>query len=195
MANSKRKCKSCGEYVRAYVITPKGVFCNIDSAVKYSYANKSKGAEIQRKEQKKKDIVRKKELLTRSQWYQKLQTVVNKYVRFRDKDKSCCSCGACGEHLKYDAGHYIAVGSNMDLRFELTNIHLQCSVKCNQFGRGMPVEYGEFIKAIYGVGHYHWLHTNYLCHKPHPTLKELFPTHHNIELEIIRYKQKIKDLQ
>jgi hypothetical protein len=31
------------------------------------------------------------------------------------------------------------------------------------------------------------------CVTNYPTLKELFPTHHNIELEIIRYKQKIKD--
>ena len=72
MANSKRKCKSCGEYVREFVVTPKGVFCTIDSAVKYSYANKDKGAKIVRKEQKKKDAARKKALMTRSQWSNKL---------------------------------------------------------------------------------------------------------------------------
>ena len=57
----------------------------------------------------------------------------------------------------------------------------------------MPVEYGEFIKAVYGEGHYNWLHTNFLCHKPHPTLKEQFPTSQDIELEIKRYRKLLKD--
>ena len=85
-----------------------------------------------------------------------------------------------------------SVGSNMDLRFELTNIHIQCSVNCNQFGRGMPVEYDEFIKNKYGSGHYNWLNTKFLCHKPHPTLKEQFPTYQDIECEIKKYADILK---
>ncbi|HHZ70840.1 MAG TPA: hypothetical protein EYN54_11320 [Methylococcaceae bacterium] len=205
MANAKLKCKCHGEYQprENLIINPKGKFCSFDLMMEWANeqttirinkaARKAKTVVNKKvKAQKVKDKAKKKELITRSEWYQKLQRVVNQYItKVRDKDKACCSCGTCGDHLKYDAGHYIAVGSNMDLRFELTNIHLQCSVKCNVFGRGMPVEYGEFIKAVYGEGHYNWLHTNFLCHKPHPTLKEQFPTVPDIELEIKRYRELI----
>ena len=194
MAVGKRKCKAHGSYIREFIVTPKGVFCTIDAAVKYAYKNKSIGAEIAYKSQKKKDKKRTKELMSRGAWYQKLQKVVNKYVlHTRDKGLPCSTCRTMND-IKYDAGHYIAVGRNMDLRFELTNIHRQCSVKCNQFGRGMPVEYDEFIKNKYGIGHYNWLNTKFLCHKPHPTLKELFPTWQDIEVEIKRFNGLIKEL-
>ncbi len=204
MANAKLKCKCHGEYIlrEKLFITPKGKFCSYelmrewcDKQTKKRHgtaARKVKAADNKViKAKKAKHIAEKKELITRSEWYQKLQLVVNRYVKWRDRDKACCTCGTCGDHLKYDAGHYIAVGKNMDLRFELTNIHLQCSIKCNVFGRGMPVEYGEFIKAVYGVGHYNWLHTKFLCHKPHPTLREQFPTTNDIELEIKRYRELV----
>ena len=208
MATATKKCLCCKDRKRNEDMKQapnKQWFC--DASCMANYANKkyqkvkrvklfhekadeNKKVRAQKVEHKEK----KKELITRSGWYQKLQVVVNRYVtKVRDKDKACCTCSVCGDHLKYDAGHYLAVGHNMDLRFELTNIHLQCSVKCNQFGRGMPVEYGEFIKAIYGEGYYNWLHTNFLCHKPHPTLKEQFPTLQDIELEIKRYRKLLKD--
>jgi len=202
MANATLLCKCHGvRQPRENLIkTPRGKFCSYELAIEFANkqtvkrhataARKVKAAVNKKvKVQKVKDKAKKKELITRSQWYQKLQVVVNRYVKWRDRDKACCTCSTCGDHLKYDAGHYIAVGKNIDLRFELTNIHLQCSVKCNQFGRGMPVEYGEFIKAVYGTGHYNWLHTKFLCHKPHPTLKEQFPTTNDIELEIARYRK------
>lgn len=193
MANSKRKAKCCGKRVRDYIVINNVAFCSRESAVKWSYDNKSKGAEIKRKTQKKKDTARKKELKSRGDWYRELQTVVNYYVKHvKENNGPCRTCGTHSSNIKYDAGHYIAVGHNMDLRFELTNIHIQCSVKCNQFGRGMPVEYGEFIKREYGEGHYHWLNSSYLCHKPHPTLKEQFPVWQDIEEEIKRYRKLIK---
>ena len=82
---------------------------------------------------------------------------------------------------------------NIDLRFENTNIHKQCSQQCNVFGRGMPVEYDEFIIKKYGIGHYNWLNTKFLCHKPHPTLKEQFPTWQDIEEEINKYAEILRE--
>ena len=192
MAVGKRKCKSCGKYVREFITTPKGVFCNIDSAVKYSYANKSKGAEIQRKEQKKKDTVRKKELLTRSQWYNLLKTQIHRWiVHVRDKDKGCYTCGKTDPSVKYDCGHrhHAGRGGGDRRRFIEENLHKQCSVNCNQHGSGMPVEYDIALDIEYGKGFAEKLS----CVDNYPTLKELFPTHKDIELEIIRYKQKLKD--
>jgi len=151
MANSKRKCKSCGEYVREFIVTPKGVFCNIDSAVKYSYANKRKGAEVIRKEQKKKDVKRKKELKSAGDYIKEAQAAVNKYIRLRDRNKPCVSCGSNPKQKhggSFDAGHYRSRGSASHLRFNILNIHKQC-VKCNRFNSGNAVDYRiELIKRI-----------------------------------------------
>lgn len=191
MAISKRKCKSCGNYVRVFVVTPKGVFCNIESAVKYSYANKNKGAEIVRKAQKKKDAVRKKALMTRSQWYAKLKKEIHYWVvHVRDKDKGCYTCGKTDPSVKYDAGHrhHAGRGGGDRRRFIPENIKKQCSVNCNQFGSGMPVEYDKALDEEYGEG----FAAKLACADNYPTLKELFPTHHDIELEIIRYRKMNK---
>ena len=195
MANKKRRCRECKKYkvVGDMKIIHNAAFCDLECATKYAYKSKDKGAEIKRKEQKIKDNKRLKELRSRGAWYKRLERVVNQYItKVRDVGKPCCTCGKLSQDVKYDAGHYIAVGSNMDLRFELTNIHIQCSVNCNQFGRGMPVEYDEFIKNKYGSGHYNWLNTKFLCHKPHPTLKEQFPTYQDIECEIKKYADILK---
>ena len=151
MANSKRKCKSCGEYVRDFIVTPKGVFCNFDSAAKYAYANKSKGAEIKRKSQKKKDAVRKKALKSASDYIKEAQAAVNKYIRLRDRNKPCVSCG-CELSNNYggttDCGHYRSRGSASHLRFNLLNMAAQCS-RCNRYLSGNVVEYRiELIKRI-----------------------------------------------
>ena len=151
MANSKRKCKSCGNYIRDFIVTPKGVFCSIDVAVKYSYQNKSKGADIVRKEQKKKDAIRKEKLKTAGEYMKEAQAAVNKYIRARDRHKPCVSCGSMPSDKlggSFDAGHYRSRGSASHLRFNLLNIHKQC-VKCNRFKSGNAVDYRiELIKRI-----------------------------------------------
>jgi len=151
MANSKRKCKSCGNYIRDFIVTPKGVFCSIDVAVKYSYQNKSKGADIVRKEQRKKDTIRKEKLKTAGEYMKEAQAAVNKYIRARDRHKPCVSCGSMPSDKlggSFDAGHYRSRGSASHLRFNLLNIHKQC-VKCNRFKSGNAVDYRiELIKRI-----------------------------------------------
>ena len=198
------KCRLCKSKTDNPVIKGIYKFCSLDHSIEFTIGqmNKQRERNIKKakqvavkkvKVQKKKDKHRLKELKSRGDWYRELQKVVNYYVKhIKENNGPCRTCGTHNPSIKYDAGHYIAVGHNMDLRFELTNIHIQCSVKCNQFGRGMPVEYGEFIKKEYGEGHYHWLNTSYLCHKPHPTLKEQFPIWQDIEAEIKRYRLLIK---
>ena len=187
MATSKRKCKSCGEYVRVFIVTPKGVFCDYDSATKWAYANKSKGAEIKYKEQKKKDTVRKKELMTRAAWYKRLQILVNQWVvHVRDAGKGCYTCGTTDTSVKYDCGHrhHAGSGGGDRRRFILENLHKQCSIKCNMHGSGMPVEYDISLDIEYGEGFAAKLN----CVANYPTLKEQFPTWQDIEVEIIRYR-------
>lgn len=67
-----------------------------------------------------------------------VQILVNKYVRLRDKNEPCISCGKFAEH--YDAGHYLSQGSTGVLRYDLYNINKQCK-SCNQFKHGNLIEY------------------------------------------------------
>jgi hypothetical protein len=185
MSNSKRKCKKCGNHVREYVVINNMAFCTFEAAVKYASANKAKGAKIKQKEQKKKDVIRKKELMTRTEWYTKLKTYIHRYiVHVRDKDKGCYTCGKTSTSVKYDAGHrhHAGRGGGDRRRFMPENIHKQCSVNCNQHGSGMPVEYDKALNKEYGKGFAEHLS----CVANYPTLKELFPTHYDIELEIKR---------
>lgn len=82
------------------------------------------------------------------------QKLVNKYVRLRDKDLTCISCGGdCG---KDDAGHYIAQGSSGALRYNLDNIHKQ-GVGCNRFKHGNLILYRINLVKKIGADGVEWL--------------------------------------
>lgn len=51
----------------------------------------------------------------------------HKYIRERDQDKMCVSCG---EYRPLSAGHFYSAGHYPSLRFNDKNIHGQCS-ECN----------------------------------------------------------------
>lgn len=79
------------------------------------------------------------EIKTRSEHLKELQKIFNKFIRLRDKDKPCISCGAKLKE-KYDAGHFRSVGSTPELRFNEDNVNAQC-VYCNQYLHGNLIEY------------------------------------------------------
>lgn len=73
------------------------------------------------------------------------QEQFNRWIRWRDREQSCISCGAPSPdmsqlHAGRDAGHYRSVGSAGHLRFHQDNCHAQC-VRCNQWGAGRAVDY------------------------------------------------------
>ena len=155
MANSKRKCAYCKKRVSNYIVFGVQAFCDIDHATKYAYKEKDKGKAKIEKEQRQKDHIRKEALKTAGDYTKEAQASINKYVRIRDKSKSCVSCGSSPNDdnlitgTRWDAGHYRSRGSASHLRFNLNNIHKQC-VKCNRFNSGNAVDYR--IKLIDRIG-------------------------------------------
>ena len=108
-------------------------------------------ADIERKDIK----VRKEKLKTRADHMKDTQQAFNAWVRARDAEKPCVSCGRHHQG-KYDAGHYRAVGSNPALRFEQMNCHRQCS-PCNTRLSGNIVNYRiELVRRI-GAEAVEWL--------------------------------------
>ena len=74
------------------------------------------------------------------------EKVFNAYIRNRDKEKGCISCGKSIDH----AGHYFSAGHYSGLRFDETNVHGQCA-GCNVFKHGNLVEYGIGLVNRYGT--------------------------------------------
>ncbi len=136
--------------------------------------------------QKEKNIEKKEsleKLKTHKDFLKDLQKVVNLYIRKRDENKPCVSCGTfkCEE---FHAGHYIAT-TKQYLRFNELNIHKQCS-KCNTHLRGNLIPYRiELIKRI-GLEKVEWLESN--------MNNELKMTIPEIKEKIQEFKTKIKQL-
>ena len=82
---------------------------------------------------------RKEAMRTRSDHLKSAQTAFNQWIRARDADLPCISCGRFHQGA-YDAGHYRSVGAQPALRFHEDNCHKQC-VPCNQHKSGNAVEY------------------------------------------------------
>jgi hypothetical protein len=81
----------------------------------------------------------KEDLLTTSDYLKLAQQVFNKWVRLRDKDQCCISCGnPLGS--KYDAGHFWSAWGHSSVRFHPDNVHAQC-VACNQHKHGNLIAY------------------------------------------------------
>lgn len=117
-------------------------------------------------------------------WFMKAaQVAFNKWVRLRDADRPCISCGTT--NAKWDAGHYRSVGSNPALRFEPLNNHKQCA-QCNQHKSGNAIEYRIGLIARIGQANVDWLEGHHE------------PKHYTVDdLKAIRaeYTRKAKELE
>ena len=199
MANSKKKCTGCkSRFIADNMIKlPAGFFHSIDCAKDYAQAKSAKArakqlakvkreTKVKEKADRAKHKADKERVKKRAEWLDNLQSLVNQFVvHVRDKNEPCFTCGK-SNNVKYDAGHYRSRGACKELRFELTNIHKQCSVNCNQWGSGMRSEYREAIIKKYGEDHLIWLDG------PHTKLKDQFPHYTDIKAEIQRYRTLLR---
>ena len=87
--------------------------------------------------EKTKKQVKKAKQMPLSQLKKKVQRVVNEYVRERDKNLPCISCGKV---KPLTAGHFWTQGAHGFLRYNLDNIQGQC-LSCNSFKSGNLNEY------------------------------------------------------
>lgn len=112
----------------------------------------------------------------------------HKYVRLRDKNKPCVSCGIPYKS-DFDAGHYYKAELYSDLKFNENNIHGQC-IKCNRMNEGNLNEYSISLPKRIGIDLFNELKT-----KAENSKKKSFKWDRE-ELERLRdyYRNKIKEL-
>jgi hypothetical protein len=89
---------------------------------------------------------------TKPQLVKVAQTAFNAFVRARDADKPCISCGKppSTETNQTDAGHFRSVGSAPHMRFVEDNIHGQCK-HCNQYLAGNVLAYRKGLIERIGL--------------------------------------------
>lgn len=85
--------------------------------------------------------IMKESLTSRTSKVNRVRKVFQSYIRERDKDLPCISCGT-QTAKKWDAGHYLKAEVYTGLIFNADNVHKQCQ-RCNQYGGGMQAEYRE----------------------------------------------------
>lgn len=146
--------------------------------------NRALAARKKERDSKDKLKIRKLAVKPLSYFASKAQAEFNGYIRERDADEPCISCGH--HHTgQYHAGHYRSVGSNPELRFEEDNCHKQCSV-CNNFKSANLNEYTPNLITKIGQARFD------ILMGPHPALN-----YKRFDFENIRdiYKAKRKALK
>lgn len=93
--------------------------------------------------------VRKERLKSRADHLREAQQAFNEFIRLRDADQPCISCGRHHDG-QYHAGHYRTVAASPELRFEPLNVHKQCA-PCNNHKSGDIVNYRINLVAKIGA--------------------------------------------
>lgn len=136
----ERKCTVCKEKFQQ-VRTMQAV-CDLECAA-------IKARQDREKQERKEAKERKVKLKTRSDWMRETQAAVNAYVRTRDADLPCISCGRHHEG-QWHAGHYLARGSHPHLALVEANLAKQCA-PCNMHLSGNQLKFRVGLIARIGI--------------------------------------------
>ncbi len=130
---------------------------DIECAITYGKSEKGQAsakkalADVGRRDIK----VRKEKLKSRADHLKDTQQAFNAWVRARDADLPCISCGRHHDG-QYHAGHYRTVGANPELRYEPLNAWKQCA-PCNNHLSGNLINYRISLLQRIGEEKVTWL--------------------------------------
>jgi hypothetical protein len=147
MPTSKRRCRYCKAYGRpenGNVING-AYYCNLGHAIAYGRENAPKARESAQKAKKAEYMGKDTQRLQKA-----AQAAVNRLCKLLDAGRPCISCGKPDEGGRLrNAGHYKSRGSNSALRFDLRNVHMQCT-RCNLHLSGNLEGYRQGLLDSYG---------------------------------------------
>ena len=181
-----KRCKNCGsEFKPRYKTTEK--FCwETKCKTQEALLNLEKIKNKQKAKQSRELRQRKRDLETIQQMAQRVQKVVNQFVRLRDAGKKCISCHKILKG-KFDAGHYYNSNNHWNVRFNADlNIFGQC-VTCNRHRHGHLIMMRKGL--IERIGENTLDHLDSIAHMTRKFSK--------IELQEIMniYKERIQELK
>lgn len=82
-----------------------------------------------------------------SSMLKKSTKLFNEFIRKRDSEQPCISCG---KYHTLQAGHYYSAGKYPELRFNEHNVNGQCK-SCNYFKSGNLLEYRKNLISKIGI--------------------------------------------
>ena len=179
LSGKPKKCKQCGEsFVPARTMQKVcGVACSL------AYAKTASEAARTRAEKKAHREAREK-VKTRAEYMREAQAVFNRYIRARDADQPCISCGTTAD-VQYAAGHYRTTAACPELRFHPLNVHKQCNRNCNMAKSGALLDYRIGLIRKIGIEAVEWLEG------PHEPRRYTIDDLKAIKAE---YRQKLREL-
>ncbi|MCR6026782.1 recombination protein NinG [Salmonella enterica subsp. enterica] len=156
---SRRKCKVCGEYfvpkfhdIRIRWCSPEhGALLAIEERAKEKVkaeAKRIKAKHEAEKADRKRLAEKKQQVKPLSYFIKQAQQAFNEFIRYRDREAACISCGRHHEG-QYHAGHFRTTGANPELRFNEDNCHRQCA-PCNNHLSGNLIAYCPALIAKIG---------------------------------------------
>ncbi|POA21539.1 hypothetical protein C1886_04505 [Pseudomonas sp. FW300-N1A1] len=153
----KKKCKNgaCGIEFTPDRGRPLQSVCSPLCGLAIKDVNQEKARKAIDQRERREIRVAKERIKSRADHMRETQQAFNEFIRLRDKDLPCVSCGRHHQG-QYHAGHYRTVGANPELRFEPLNVWKQCA-PCNNHKSGDIVNYRiELVKRI-GTERVEWL--------------------------------------
>ena len=155
-----------------------------ECAIAIAKAKKEREAKESEKVARKAVSEARKAIKTLSEWRKDAQAVVNRYVRLRDANLPCISCGRFHQG-QWHAGHYLSRGAHPELALDERNIHKQCQ-PCNTHLSGNQINYRKGLIERCGQDLVDWLEG------PHDPNKYTIADLQGI---IADYKSKIKAIE
>ena len=146
-APKPKKCRICPEK-----FIPRNslhICCSPSCAYKYATQQSERKKRREEAEQRKAWNKRKADVKPLKHWEDMTQRVVNDYVRERDRELPCISCGTW-DTVQWEAGHYRSRGAASHLRYNEDNLAKQCH-RCNCELSSNAIHYREGLIARIGL--------------------------------------------
>ena len=182
MGLKQKTCKSCRQ--KFVPSRPMQTACTPACAIAMAERKRQKQAQQEEARKRKEARQRLERIKTRAQWMKEAQAAFNAFIRARDADRPCISCGR-HHNGQYHAGHYLSVGSSPELRFEELNVWKQCA-PCNNHLSGNAVLYRRALVELIGPEKVEWLEG------PHQPKKYTIDDLKAIKAEYIKKRKEIE---
>ena len=148
-----KKCRVCRE---TYTPSkPLQVVCSPSCALLHAKQKGEKERKALEKIERKAIRDVKERVKPRAEYMKEVQQVFNAWVRERDADQPCISCGRHHQG-QWHAGHYRTTKAAPELRFEPLNVWKQCA-PCNNHKSGDIVNYRINLVEKIGAEKVAWL--------------------------------------
>jgi HAMP domain-containing protein len=150
-----KKCRNAACRADFTPARPMQTACSVACAIALTQTQKARASRDEAKQERADRRAARERIKTKGDYMRETQAAFNEWIRERDRDLPCVSCGRHHQG-QYHAGHYRTVGANPELRFNPLNVHKQCA-PCNNHKSGDIVNYRINLVQRIGADQVEWL--------------------------------------